>query len=906
MKHQIIRTLKSFIALIAAATLGACTNDDIIIEKPQPSDAQQTYTLTITAGKGGDAQTRALGGGDASAITATWAAGDVVTVYNTTTSTDLGGTLIAQSDGATTTLTGSLTGSISSSDVLTLKFLSADYANQDGTLDYIAAHCDYATANVTVNTVDGSNNITISETSADFINQQSIFKFTLTDGSNAVTASKFIKDKNAATDPEVSVTLATPVSTFYVAMPVSSTNDFTIYDQNGKLYSVSKSGSTLINGKYYTSTLTVAPDPLTLKALEYGSTLSIKNLGDHTKFSYSINDGPLQNAEGTNISIFLEKNDIVKLYGHDGAIKADKDNHTSICCVLHDFEVYGNVMSLISTDYNTATTISNAYQFVELFHNSWNYNGTKLKNHATKKLILPATTLTQKCYYRMFLDCDGLTAAPDLSATTLAEDCYSSMFQGCTNLITPPAMSATTLANSCCNRMFSDCSSLAAAPSLPAETMKKDCYNFMFLGCTSLTTPPVLPATTLAEGCYSGMFYGCSGLTTAPTLSVSTLEESCYAYMFYGCTNLTTAPALPAETMKDCCYMSMFEGCTGLTTAPTLPATSLAPACYMSMFEGCTSLTTAPTLPAPTMENQCYQGMFKNCSNLNNVKCFATTDYSGATLNWLDGVATSGTFTKHPSSTFWSEGSTSGIPSGWTVLPLPVGALPGQFSVSASKKVYFSKGNLQLTAANTWMFADNQYDYFGGSQSDNHRDLFGWGTGNNPNQTSDSNGDYSTFTEWGNNSDLQSSFGTGWRTLTKDEWTYLFNNRSTTSGVRYAKATVNGKSGVILLPDDWSTSYYDLASTNTYNAAFTSNSISSSVWSGNFAAHGCVFLPAAGYRYNSSVNDVGSYGYYWSSSLKDSYMAYRVLFDSGSLDTAGSSQRYRGCSVRLVCDVPTP
>ena len=54
--------------------------------------------------------------------------------------------------------------------------------------------------------------------------------------------------------------------------------------------------------------------------------------------------------------------------------------------------------------------------------------------------------------------------------------------------------------------------------------------------------------------------------------------------------------------------------------------------------------------------------------------------------------------------------------------------------------------------------------------------------------------------DWGN------TIGSGWRTLTSAEWTYLFDSRTTTSGVRYAKATVNGVSGVILLPDDWSTS----------------------------------------------------------------------------------------------------
>ncbi|MBQ3676229.1 MAG: hypothetical protein II926_02525, partial [Bacteroidales bacterium] len=42
------------------------------------------------------------------------------------------------------------------------------------------------------------------------------------------------------------------------------------------------------------------------------------------------------------------------------------------------------------------------------------------------------------------------------------------------------------------------------------------------------------------------------------------------------------------------------------------------------------------------------------------------------------------------------------------------GAIKAAFSVSADKKVYFSKGNLQYQASTgTWRFAENQYDIIG-------------------------------------------------------------------------------------------------------------------------------------------------------------------------------------------------
>ena len=122
---------------------------------------------------------------------------------------------------------------------------------------------------------------------------------------------------------------------------------------------------------------------------------------------------------------------------------------------------------------------------------------------------------------------------------------------------------------------------------------------------------------------------------------------------------------LPATSLNNNCYASMFKGCTHLTTAPELPATSLQENCYQSMFEGCTNLMAAPELPATVLADYCYRNMFYGCTNLNSVKCLATDiSADGCTTGWLNGVASTGTFTT-PSTTNWSTGG-SGIPSGWT------------------------------------------------------------------------------------------------------------------------------------------------------------------------------------------------------------------------------------------------
>ena len=111
----------------------------------------------------------------------------------------------------------------------------------------------------------------------------------------------------------------------------------------------------------------------------------------------------------------------------------------------------------------------------------------------------------------------------------------------------------------------------------------------------------------------------------------------------------------------------MFSGCSLLTSAPALPATTLESGCYDDMFSGCISLTQAPALPATTLEFSCYRGMFSGCSNLNYIKMLATDISATICLsNWVDGVASSGTFVKHPDMNSLQTGD-SGIPNGWIV-----------------------------------------------------------------------------------------------------------------------------------------------------------------------------------------------------------------------------------------------
>ena len=236
---------------------------------------------------------------------------------------------------------------------------------------------------------------------------------------------------------------------------------------------------------------------------------------------------------------------------------------------------------------------------------------------------------------------------------------------------------------------------------------------------------------------------------------------------------------------------------------------------------------------------------------------------------------------------------------------VPDGAINGKFSVSDGKQVYFSKGNLRY-ASSKWSFFDNQYDYYT-SYSADAWDHFGWSTsatdyGKN---TSTIKSDYSgDFVDWG------ATMGTGWRMLTSDEWTYLLKTRSAstvggTENGRYAKAKVNNVRGVILFPDTYTHPDGVNAPTGvnaTGDTGWNGNSYTAEDWT-KMETAGCVFLPAAGYRNGSMVNNPGSVGDYSSATPSGTEKAYELYFSSGSLNTASEGSRFYGLSVRLVQEV---
>lgn len=206
------------------------------------------------------------------------------------------------------------------------------------------------------------------------------------------------------------------------------------------------------------------------------------------------------------------------------------------------------------------------------------------------------------------------------------------------------------------------------------------------------------------------------------------------------------------------------------------------------------------------------------------------------------------------------------------------GTAPGLFSVSATKMVRFSKGNLQyIGSASTpyWKFADNQWDCFRQTTGQNNntspsidRDVFSYGTSGynhgavyyQPYQINGSNGyyypygnrtgnlyDYPGNADWGYNAIINGGNEENrWYTPTSMNFTYMLKSRATVSESRYVLAIVAGTEGLIIFPDSWNNEIFGFVNINAIRDAYFEDNVVSEVdWINILEPNGAVFLPAA-------------------------------------------------------------
>ena len=260
----------------------------------------------------------------------------------------------------------------------------------------------------------------------------------------------------------------------------------------------------------------------------------------------------------------------------------------------------------------------------------------------------------------------------------------------------------------------------------------------------------------------------------------------------------------------------------------------------------------------------------------------------------------------------------------------------GEFSVSATKKVQFAKGNLRYEGDTEgyeaeWSMAKQQYEVLGEANIDAGayestpaylKDLLCWSTTNNYYGVSnyywrddDVAAQYfqGDFVDWGENPALIANLGEGWSTLSKDEWTYLLTERENAAKLQsfatisYLKGEEEYKEnkesvsvkGLILLPDDWTGD----APVATYTAE---------TWK-TLEAAGAVFLPVTGHLWSyddggytkTVINGIDVIGNYWTSTPagdKSDYYAFAARFNlnDSELTPNAETERRLGCAIRLV------
>lgn len=279
-------------AVISLLTVFSCSKEiDEPIDKPS---GPETYTLSIKASKGEFTKALELSGNTLNAI---WDGSETVYVFKK--DTQIGEltpnlSTLVYPEKVSCTLSGPFTTLPVDGDVLTLKLTSNNYSGQDGTLAFIAGHCDYAVATLHVTGVINGQ-IESTEGKAAFENQQAIVKFTLkdkADGTTLLTPTTLTVNDGTSDIATATIPAATYTTNgdgvLYVAIPPVAGKTLTLTATVGEdTYIYSRPSVSFVQGQYYTITVKMSKQRLV--------NLSTKT-GDYEAQSGDILTGTLDGA----------------------------------------------------------------------------------------------------------------------------------------------------------------------------------------------------------------------------------------------------------------------------------------------------------------------------------------------------------------------------------------------------------------------------------------------------------------------------------------------------------------------------------------------------------------------------------------------------------------------------------
>lgn len=267
-----MKTIKTYnlfgYLFLAGAILAGCSKASDSL-KPQTAQKQETEKATEAQGPNAfilkieaeNVATKALTD-MGETLGSEWRQGDSLSVYNLTTKENIEGWLYAEADGTSTTFSGTVAGNFNQGDILLLQFLAPDYLVQDGTLEGLAAQCDYATSRVEVTAVDPEAK-TIATEHASFEKMQAVVKFDITNRKNPVEAVKATSFFGYGTLPGsetpfgIQVTPAAATDVLYVGIPYFENMKITFeaMGEDGYEYRLIVPEVSFEDGLYYRRTL---------------------------------------------------------------------------------------------------------------------------------------------------------------------------------------------------------------------------------------------------------------------------------------------------------------------------------------------------------------------------------------------------------------------------------------------------------------------------------------------------------------------------------------------------------------------------------------------------------------------------------------------------------------------------
>lgn len=355
--------------------------------------------------------------------------------------------------------------------------------------------------------------------------------------------------------------------------------------------------------------------------------------------------------------------------------------------------IYGNIMSVYdASNFETNKIISIPYAFDNFFLNCGGHAMFMLDSKHNLKITLPATTLSEGCYYGLFHEAYFMWRNEDndfieLPATNLSDYCYSFMFQD--SNIQHIKVSGTTCDNNEFDNWLLNCVEHGTIDkpeelNLPLYSQSGvpngwnglnflDDYEGLVLTFQEYGNLRIIPSNS-CNGIYftiNGQGWNYIDSSMSSSIGVNAGDKvgiismsndnavSTSSYMriwtatkhtikgnlmslVYGDVNDMNSFKTHRVFKKERQFYRLFQDNTGMIDASEMyfGSVEMNNRCCYEMFSGCTSLQYAPVIEATVANNYCCNGMFWNCTSLRECPVLNfTTINEGALFRMFQGCS---------------------------------------------------------------------------------------------------------------------------------------------------------------------------------------------------------------------------------------------------------------------------